>query len=577
MSLRRILAMMRKEVIQIWRDPRSLLVIFAMPIVQLVIYGYGVNLDIKHIPLCVYDRDATQTSQDLLKHFQATDYFTIVHVAENYHDVIQQIDRGACTVAVVVPPQFSEELHSRGQAPVQALLDASDSNTASIGMGYALSIIQAYSQQVQIEWQQRHGLPPVTPNVTFQPRTWFNEDLESMANIVPGVVAMVMAVVGAFLTSLTIAREWERGTMEQLIATPVGKLEIQIGKLIPYFVIGMMDTALCAGAAVWWFGVPFRGSWTVLFACSALFLIVVLSLGYFFSVTAKSQLGASQLALLVTLLPAFLLSGFIFPIDQMPVVVQWITRILPARYYVSILRNVFLKGTAVRLVGGRHHRPGDHCRAADHHGHPRVSKEAGMKFVSSLRRIGHMVKKEFIQTLRDPHMRWLLFGPPIIQMLVFGYAATLDVKNVALAVLDLDNTQESRELVARFSASRYFHLNQYAARRADLRDGLDRGDILAAMEIDSGFAQHLHCRPLAVAQALGEAGIDFHRRQNIATVKAFAEVRGAARHIRSGENNGWRKSAPPTRGSPAYCPNRARTAPRFLHPTWPRNRTPAFE
>jgi len=352
MSGRRILAMMRKEVIQIWRDPRSLLVIFAMPLVQLVIYGYGVNLDIKHIPLCVYDRDATQASQDLLKHFQATDYFNIVHVSESYHDIVQRIDQGACTVAVVVPSQFSERLHSPGQVSVQALLDASDSNTASIGMGYALSIVQTYSSEVQIDWQRRNGMPPVAPNVTFQPRTWFNEDLESMANIVPGVVAMVMAVVGAFLSSLTIAREWERGTMEQLIATPVGKLEIQIGKLIPYFVIGMTDTALCASVAVWWFGVPFRGSWTVLFVCSALFLIVVLSVGYLFSVTAKSQLGASQMALLVTLLPTFLLSGFIFPIDQMPVVVQWITRVLPARYYVSILRNVFLKGTAVRLMAG---------------------------------------------------------------------------------------------------------------------------------------------------------------------------------------------------------------------------------
>jgi ABC-2 type transport system permease protein len=351
-SLRRIFAMMRKEVIQIWRDPRSLLVIFAMPVVQLIIYGYGVNLDIKHIPLCVYDRDATQSSQDLLKHFQATDYFEIVHVAENYRDVVQKIDAGTCTVAVVVPPQFSEDMHSHGQSHVQALLDASDSNTASIGMGYALSIIQAYSQDVQIEWQQHNGLPPVTPNVTFQPRTWFNEDLESMSNIVPGVVAMVMAVVGAFLTSLTMAREWERGTMEQLIATPVRKTEIQIGKLIPYFVIGMIDTALCTAAAVWWFRVPFRGSYAVLFTCSALFLIVVLSVGYFFSVTAKSQLGASQMALLVTLLPTFLLSGFIFPIDQMPVFVQWITRILPARYYVSILRSVFLKGTAMRLLAG---------------------------------------------------------------------------------------------------------------------------------------------------------------------------------------------------------------------------------
>jgi len=352
MSLRRILAMMRKEVIQIWRDPFSLLVIFAMPLIQLVIYGYGVNLDIKHIPLCVYDRDGTQSSQDLLKHFQSTDYFRIVRVADNYRDVIDRIDRGACTAAVVVPPQFSELLRSRRTAHVQALLDASDSNTANISMGYALSILQAYSQQVQVDWQRRNGMPRVTPSVSFQPRTWFNEDLESMSNIVPGVVAMVMAVVGAFLTSLTIAREWERGTMEQLIATPVGKLEIQIGKLVPYFVIGMTDTALCAGVAVVWFRVPFRGSWTVLFVCSALFLLVVLSLGYFFSVTAKSQLGASQLALLVTLLPTFLLSGFIFPIDQMPVAVQAIARILPPRYYVSILRNLFLKGTAVgQMIG----------------------------------------------------------------------------------------------------------------------------------------------------------------------------------------------------------------------------------
>jgi len=353
MSGRRILAITRKEVIQIWRDPLSLMVIIALPLIQLLIFGYAVNLDIKHIPLCVYDRDATQTSQDLLKRFQATDYFNIVRLSDSYRDVVRQIDYGACTVAVVVPPQFSEELHSHGRASVQALLDASDANTANIGMAYALNIVEAYSSQVQIDWHERHGLAAVAPDVTFQPRTWFNEDLESMANIVPGVVAIVMAVVGAFLTSLTIAREWERGTMEQLISTPVGKLEIQIGKLAPYFAIGIADTAVCAGLAVWWFGVPFRGSWTVLFGCSVLFLVVVLSLGYLISVTATSQLGASQLAMLATFLPTFLLSGFLFPIEQMPVVVQWITRVLPARYYVFMLRNVFLKGTETRLMAGQ--------------------------------------------------------------------------------------------------------------------------------------------------------------------------------------------------------------------------------
>ena len=352
MSARRIWAMMRKELIQVWRDPFSLLVIIAMPLLQLIIYGYGVNLDIRHIPLCVYDRNGTQDSQDLLKHFQATEYFRIVRVSENYRDVVSNIDHGGCTVALVVPPQFAESIHSSGQASVQALLDASDSNTANIGTAYAQSIVQAYSTSVQIHWQQRNGLPPPAPNLSFQARTWFNEDLESMANIVPGVVAMVMAVVGAFLTSLTIAREWERGTMEQLIATPVRKLEIQIGKLVPYFAIGIVDTAICAAVAVRWFDVPFRGSWWVLFICSALFLITVLALGYFFSVVGKTQLGASQMGLLSTLLPTFLLSGFIFPIDQMPVAVQWITRILPARYYVSILRSVFLKGTPVRLMLG---------------------------------------------------------------------------------------------------------------------------------------------------------------------------------------------------------------------------------
>jgi ABC-2 type transport system permease protein len=353
MSWRRIFAMARKEFIQIRRDKRSLMMIFAMPLIQLIIFGYAVNLDTKHIPLCVYDRDGSQTSQDLLKRFQSTDYFNIVHVTDSYAGTVSQLDQGECNVAVVVPPQFSQKLHSGGQVSIQLLLDASDSNTANIGMGYAQNIMRSYSAQIQLDWQQRRGITTNSqPLVTFEPRTWFNEDLESMANIVPGVVALVMAVVGAFLTSLTIAREWERGTMEQLISTPVGRLEIQIGKLCPYFLIGIVDTAICSGVAVSWFAVPFRGSWIVLFGCSTLFLVVVLSLGYFISVVAKSQLGASQMAMLATFLPTFLLSGFLFPIDQMPQVVQWITAVLPGRYYVAILRSVFLKGTEIRFIAG---------------------------------------------------------------------------------------------------------------------------------------------------------------------------------------------------------------------------------
>ena len=352
MSLRRIYAVMRKELIQISRDVRSLLIIFAIPLILLFIYGYAVNLDVKHVPLCVYDRDGSQKSQDLLKAFQASEYFQIVHLARDYPDVVHEIDSGDAALAIVIPPRFSEDLDAGGTS-VQAILDASDSNSASIGLGYAQGIVATFSSRVQLEWAQQRGAAPPVPPLDIRARTWFNEDLESMANIVPGVVALVMAVVGAFLTSLTIAREWERGTMEQLISTPVQPLEIQIGKLIPYFVIGMADTTLCAVAGVAWFGVPFRGSWPLLFGSSALFLIVVLSLGYWMSVTAKSQLAASQFALVATFLPTFLLSGFLFPIDQMPVVVQFITRILPARYYITILRNIFLKGTPVSLFASQ--------------------------------------------------------------------------------------------------------------------------------------------------------------------------------------------------------------------------------
>src|SRR5208282_4125463 len=230
MSLRRITAMMRKEFIQIARDVRSLLIIFAIPLILLFIYGYAVNLDVKHVPLCVYARDGSQDSQDLLKSFQATDYFDIVHLSTDYRDVVKQIDEGTCPGAIVIPYNFSKNLRAGGSTPVQAILDASDSNSASIGLGYAQGIVAAYSSRIQLKWAEDRGIaPPVLP-VDIRARTWFNENLQSMADIVPGVVALVMAVVGAFLTSLTIAREWERGTMEQHISTPVSALEIQIGK-----------------------------------------------------------------------------------------------------------------------------------------------------------------------------------------------------------------------------------------------------------------------------------------------------------------------------------------------------------
>jgi ABC-2 type transport system permease protein len=350
MSFTRFLAMARKEVVQILRDTRSLIIVVIMPVILVLLFGYGVNLDQKHLPIYVWDREGSQESQDLLKRFQASDYFEVIRVVNSYPELLRAIDDGSIRMALVIPWNFSQAVHDGGGMAVQALVDATDDNTANVAMGYAQAIVQAYSSQVQLEWLQQRGQAAQPPPLRVETRTWYNEDLESSAFIIPGVLALVMSVIGAFLTSLTIAREWERGTMEQLVSTPVTPLEIMLGKLAPYFIIGMFDVVVCALLALYWFHVPFRGSFVALLISSALFMVVVLALGFFISVVAKNQLAASQMALLATFLPAFLLSGFLYAIEQMPVILQWITRILPARYYVSLLKKIFLKGTATSLL-----------------------------------------------------------------------------------------------------------------------------------------------------------------------------------------------------------------------------------
>jgi len=353
MKFSRFMAIVRKEVIQIWRDPRSLMVVLAMPIMLMAIMGYGLNLDQTHVPLCTYDREGSQRSQDLQKRFVSNRYFDLVLNARSYDELVRGIDSGRCTIGVVVPPRFTERLRSGGPVGVQAIVDASDDNTANLVIGYAQQIVATYSGEVRLDFLRRQARNLNPRPLEVQPRTWFNEDLESRNFIVPGVIALVMAVIGTFLTSLTIAREWERGTMEQLISTPVTPFEVVAGKLIPYFVIGMVDAAICAAIAVWWFEVPFRGSVVMLFGASALFLWVVLLVGFLVSAVARTQMAASQFSLLLTFMPSFLLSGFAFPIAQMPVAVRVVTRVIPARYYVAILKSVFLKGTGLASVGAQ--------------------------------------------------------------------------------------------------------------------------------------------------------------------------------------------------------------------------------
>jgi ABC-2 type transport system permease protein len=351
-NLRRLVAISRKEVFQVVRDSRSLLIVLLMPLMLMTTLGYGVNLDTKHIKVFALDQEGSQASQDLLKRFQSSEYFDLAATVTDYRALAAALDDGRCQLAIVIPFDFSERLHDGRPVNIQALVDGSDNNTAELAIGYAQGVLASYGAVVQTEYLRKSHAPTANPVLSVEARTWFNEDLESKNFIVPGVAAIVMAVVGVLLTSLTVAREWERGTMEQLISTPVTSLEIIVGKLVPYFALGMFDTAACAAIAVFWFQVPFRGSLIALSVGSGIYLIAILGLGFWISVATRNQLAASQIGLVTAFLPSFLLSGFTFPIDQMPIGVQPFTYLIAARYYIVILKSVFLRGTGLNFLAG---------------------------------------------------------------------------------------------------------------------------------------------------------------------------------------------------------------------------------
>ena len=347
MSVARLLAVARKEVIQIRRDPRSLGMAFVIPMILLFLFGYALTLDVDNLKTIVYDQDRSAVSRDFLARFAESGYFTVVAVAKNYQDVEWALDSGRAQVGLVIPRNFARDLDLGRQVPVQALLDGSDSNTATIALAYLTGITGRYSNQIVTE---RAGLARRDPPVENRLRVWYNPELQSKNYIVPGLIAVIMMVIATLLTSLTIAREWERGTMEQLIATPVQVPELVLGKLLPYFGIGFIDVALSALAGTLVFRVPFRGNVALFLGLSLIFLLGALSLGMLISIKAKSQLVASQVAMVVTFLPSFLLSGFMFDIGNMPGWLQVITQAFPARYFVTILKGIFMKGIGLHML-----------------------------------------------------------------------------------------------------------------------------------------------------------------------------------------------------------------------------------
>jgi len=324
---RRIRAITQKEFLHVLRDPRSLAMGIAIPVLLLVLFGYGLSLDVSHVPLAVWDQDNSTLSRDLVRSFVESEAFESAGALYSLHDAEHVLQLGSATAVLVIPGDYSESMYRRESTGVQFLVDGSDSNTARLSIMFARALLSGSGRQGSVSIISAYNPAGDT--------TW---------SIIPGLIAIIVNVIAAMLTSLCIAREWENGTMEQLVSTPVRKTEFILGKLVPYYCIGIADIIIAVLMALFLFGIPLQGSLVSLALVSGVFLLGALSVGILISTAAGSQLLASQLSLVITFLPGFILSGFVYDISAMPVVVANITRLVPARYFVTLLRAVFLKG-----------------------------------------------------------------------------------------------------------------------------------------------------------------------------------------------------------------------------------------
>jgi ABC-2 type transport system permease protein len=334
-SLGRLAALIRKESLQVVRDPSSLLIAFVLPVVLLFLFAYAVSLDIRRVPIgVVLESDAT-SAQSLAAAFAGTRHFSVT-AARDRREVADALIAGRLKGYVVIPQDFDRRVTARTGGPwVQIVTDGSQPNHAGF--------VAAYAQGVVSRWLQAEGLAPA-PTVEVRSRFWFNPEIESRRFLVPGAIAIVMTMIGTLLTALVVAREWERGTMEALLSTPARVGEVLVGKLLPYFVLGLLATLGSAALATVVFDVPLRGSWVALLLLSAVFLVPALGQGLVISAVARNQFIAAQVALLTGFLPALLLSGFLFEIDSMPLPLRILTTVVPARYFVASLQTVFLAG-----------------------------------------------------------------------------------------------------------------------------------------------------------------------------------------------------------------------------------------
>jgi ABC-2 type transport system permease protein len=343
-GLMRLRGLVRKEFLQIMRDPSSIAIAFLMPVSLLLLFGYGVSLDAEHVPIAIVVESPSRDTAAFTGAFERSKYFDPVYM-DTMRTAEQALRDHRVDGIVRLRSDFAQKLQSGATAPIQVILNGVDANTARLVTGYVEGVWTNWLSDRARQQGRTLEMP-----VEVDQRIWFNSEVRSRNFLVPGLIAVIMTLIGALLTAMVMAREWERGTMEALMVTPVNIREVILGKLIPYFVMGMGGLALSVVMALYLFEVPLRGSLWVLTAASALFLLVALGMGLLISIAARSQFVAGQTAIIVTFLPAFLLSGFLFDIQSMPVVVQGITHAIAARYYVAILQTVFLAGDVFSVI-----------------------------------------------------------------------------------------------------------------------------------------------------------------------------------------------------------------------------------
>ena len=350
MKLKNIQAIARKEYFHLIRDFRSLYLAFVIPLLLILLFGYALSLDVENIRTVVVDHDQTLESRDFIRKLDASVYFHVIGYLPDTTAVVRQIDQNRAILGIVIPPRWTEDLQADRKSPLQVIIDGSDPNYAGSARAFISAFISQANQKALIKFLNRQGRVEIKPPVEGVIRVWFNEDLESRNFIVPGIIALIIMIVGALLTSLVVAREYENGTMETIRALPVQAVEFLLGKAIPYFLIGMVDVLVAILMGQLLFNVVMKSSFWLMILASSVYLGVALGVGLLISTLTKSQLVANQMAILVTYLPSLLLSNFVFPRENMPALLKMVTYIIPATYYIDILNGLYLRNVSLSYL-----------------------------------------------------------------------------------------------------------------------------------------------------------------------------------------------------------------------------------